>query len=444
MMTYFFKKKKRILEKLPVLLLLLCVSCGGDDPTEPTPTPTPAPTPTPTPTPTPDGDEPQAAEFLPLHVEGRFLVDANGKRQVLHGFAQTYSPWFNEQGSKWTNYDVATCLKYNQGLIDDMLKAGWEMKFVRIHMDPYWSNEPGIHTEGENDISAFSLSRFKKYLDEVFIPMAEYAISKKMYVVMRPPGVCPKVVSINGDYHNYLKRVWDYVAQHPKLKNNGYVMFELANEPIRICDDNGNPLDNWDGRFEDARGRQLQRFMQDLVNVIRTNGCNNILLIPGLHYQMLYKTFAKYPITGENIGYAVHCYPGWYNSGVEDNVNVTYNEFKDGWDDQIGPVAAIAPVVVTEMDWAPKKYEASWGKAVTGTAGGTGFGANFMKIADETGNVSWLLFTGPEWLAKYDDNAPDGSTFLTDPEACPRPVYRKYKYYASPEYAARINGPEYK
>ena len=38
---------------------------------------------------------------------------------------------------------------------------------------------------------------------------------------------------------------------------------------------------------------------------------------------------------------------------------------------------------------------------------------------------------------------PDGNTFLTDPEACPRPVYRKYKYYASSEYNALINQADY-
>ena len=433
-----YSKNYRFWWKFVFFFPLLVISCGGDDVSTPEPA-------TPVQPATPDEpDEPKqpdvpTADFLPLHVEGRFLVDENGTRKNLHGFAQTYSPWFNERGIRWTNYDVNGCLSYNQGLIDQIVAAGWKMSFVRIHMDPYWSNTPGQQTTGENDISAFSLSRFKQYLDEVFIPMAEYAISKKMYVVMRPPGVCPEVVAINGPYHNYLKRVWDYVAQHPKLKNNGYVLFELANEPVQICDDNGNPLDNWNGAFEDARGRQLQRFMQDIVNVIREKGCNNILLVPGLHYQMLYKTFARYPIEGTNIGYAVHCYPGWYNSGVEDNVSVTYNEFKQGWDDQIGPVARMAPVVVTEMDWAPKKYDASWGKAVTGTAGGTGFGANFMKIADETGNVSWLLFTSPEYLARYNDALPDGNEFLTDPEACPRPVYRKYLYYASQDYANLIN-----
>jgi len=78
-----------------------------------------------------------------LHVEGRYLKDSTGHIVNLHGFAQTYSPWFNEQNMQWTNYDVTGCLTYNQGIIDAVLDAGWEMNFVRLHMDPYWSNTPG-------------------------------------------------------------------------------------------------------------------------------------------------------------------------------------------------------------------------------------------------------------------------------------------------------------
>ena len=35
--------------------------------------------------------------FLPLHIEGKYLVDSEGNRHIIHGFAQTYSPWFNER-----------------------------------------------------------------------------------------------------------------------------------------------------------------------------------------------------------------------------------------------------------------------------------------------------------------------------------------------------------
>jgi len=51
-----------------------------------------------------------------LHVEGRSLKDPHGNIVKLHGFAQTYSPWFNKPGIKWSNYNVAACLTYNKGL----------------------------------------------------------------------------------------------------------------------------------------------------------------------------------------------------------------------------------------------------------------------------------------------------------------------------------------
>lgn len=420
-MNKYFKKAAYAL-----VAMLTLSACGGDDPVE---APKPAVVPTvPTEPTKPDPVTPPASQLSALHVDGPFLVNAEGRRVNLHGFAQTFSPWFNERGTRWSDYDVEGCLRYNKGIIDGIMDAGWKMTFVRQHMDPYWSNTPGKQTTGEGDISAFDFERFKKYLDEVFVPMAEYAIGKGLYVVMRPPGVCPEQISVGGEYHQYLKKVWAHVAQHPKLKNNGAVLFELANEPVHIT-----------GADPDA---EISRFMQELVDMMRAY-CNNILLIPGLGWQSNYNSFVKYPIQGRNIGYAVHCYPGWYNSGVEDDVEVEYRDFSRGWNENILPVATKGPVVVTEMDWAPKKYESSWGKATTGEAGGKGFGANFMRIADETCNVSWLLFTGGELLAQYNDNAPDGSTFLTDPEACPRPVFRQYKYYATKEYEDLINQPDH-
>lgn len=420
-MNKYFKKAA-----FALVAMLTLSACGGDDPVE---APKPAVVPTvPTEPTKPDPVTPPASQLSALHVDGPFLVNAEGRRVNLHGFAQTFSPWFNERGTRWSDYDVESCLRYNKGIIDGIMDAGWKMTFVRQHMDPYWSNTPGKQTTGEGDISAFDFERFKKYLDEVFVPMAEYAIGKGLYVVMRPPGVCPEQISVGGEYHQYLKKVWAHVAQHPKLKDNGAVLFELANEPVHIT-----------GADPDA---EISRFMQELVDMMRAY-CNNILLIPGLGWQSNYNSFVKYPIQGRNIGYAVHCYPGWYNSGVEDDVEVEYRDFSRGWNENILPVATKGPVVVTEMDWAPKKYESSWGKATTGVAGGQGFGANFMRIADETCNVSWLLFTGGELLAQYNDNAPDGSTFLTDPEACPRPVFRQYKYYATKEYEDLINQPDH-
>lgn len=425
-------KLNSILASALIATSLLASSCGGDDvppavyppsPEEPSEPAEPA--------------EPSEPEPLPqltgLHVDGRYLRDAAGNIVNLHGFAQTYSPWFNEQMTQWTNYDVDACLRYNQGLIDKMLAVGWKMDFVRLHMDPYWSNTPGVHTEGEADISAFDMERFRKYLDEVFVPMAEYAIKKGMYVVMRPPGVCPHQIAVGDNYQKYLIRVWNEVAKHPKLRNNERIMFELANEPVHILA-GGTYGANTQAHFD-----ELKKYFQSVVDVIRNNGTANILWVPGLAYQGTYWGLANNPIEGENIGYAVHVYPGWMGSdgengdgGISDNGG--YQSFQNGWNAQVQPIADIAPIMITEMDWAPQKYNASWGKAHTGVAGGAGFGANFKYIVDNCGNVSWLLFTSPDLLAKFDPNNPatDGNvTFLNDPEACPWPIYHWYRDYAS-------------
>ncbi len=377
-----------------------------------------------------------------LHVEGRWLVDEEGNHVNLHGFGQTYSPWFNEQGTKWNNYDVNACLEYNQGIIDGIMDAGWKMTYVRMHMDPYWSNTPGVRTDGEADISAFDFYRFKKYLDEVFIPMAEYAVAKGLYVVMRPPGVCPQHIEVGGEYHKYLKRVWEYVSTVKRLTDNPHIMFELANEPVDILGDDGN-YSSW----SDPAQRALTQFFQEIVDLMRANGCHNILWVPGTGYQSQYAGFARYPVQGENIGYAVHVYPGWYGSDALEPSHELggaygggFDSFSAGWKNQIEPCAAIAPMLVTEMDWLPGVYQASWGKSITGWMLGAGFGANFKLLADRTGNVGWMIFTGPELLKNY--NGQPGSeghyTMYNDPQGCIWPTYHWYEEYAG----VRLPDPE--
>ena len=356
-----------------------------------------------------------------LHTDGRYLKDSNGNKMNLRGFAQTYSPFFNSFG--WNNYDVSGCLTYNKNLIDKILQAGWEVNFMRLHMDPYWSNIPGCQGRYEGE-ECFSETRFRQYLDEVFVPMATYCVSKGLYVVMRPPGVFPEKISNNDVYNQYLKTVWNIVSNHPTLKNHPNIMYELGNEPIQILGTDGTYGSNGDAKFEN-----LQKYMQSIVDVIRNNGANNILWVPGLGYQSSYAGFTKYPVQGTNIGYAIHLYPGWFGSSNG------YLSFQREWDSSIKPVADWAPIMVTEMDWAPEQYNASWGKSTTSFVGGTGFGANFKYIIDNSENVSWLLFTDAAKLADFKDEAPAAGlsyTFLNDPEACPWPIYHWFKEYVSP------------
>lgn len=426
---------KKIFYLLMVLIACCWFSCSGEKLEEVIPDPPKEEPEAPKEDPKEEpGTEPEDNTPLVLNVVGRYLKDAQGNIVNLHGFGQTYSPYFNEEGKKWNNYDVANCLTYNKGIIDQILAAGWRMNFMRLHMDPYWSDDttlPEVRYEGHE---RFSETRFRKYLDEVFVPMTEYAISKGLFVVMRPPGVSPEQIAIGDSYQTFLLKVWDIVSQHKKLKNNGHVMFELANEPIQIKGPDGTFASDGDGHF-----KNMKSYFQTIVDKIRNNKCRNVIWVPGLAYQSNYAGFANYPIEGDNIGYAIHVYPGWYGSDAEQPsaelggvMGGGYEGFQRGWDAQIKPVANFAPIMVTEMDWAPSRYNSSWGKSITGVVGGTGFGANFKYIADNTGNVSWMIFTSPHLLAQFKDvpGTPGNYTFFNDPEACPWPVYHWFKEYA--------------
>lgn len=407
---------------LAVVMLFSVASCTRDFPVEKDPDVI-----QPEPIPEPDDNAP-----LRLNVVGRYLVDEDGNKVNLHGFGQTYSPFFNENA--WGNHDVAACLSYNKLMIDKVLAAGWEMDFIRMHMDPYWSDDPSQPSVRYEGHERFSETRFRKYLDEVFVPMVEYANAKGLYVVMRPPGVSPENIQLDDSYQKFLLRVWDIVSRHPKLKNNGWVMFELANEPINIMGADGTF-----GSSGDACFANMKQYFQAIVDKIRGNKARNIIWVPGLGYQSQYAGYASHRIEGENIGFAIHVYPGWYGSDAEQPsaelggvMGGGYEGFQRGWDAQIGPVAEFAPVMVTELDWAPAKYDSSWGKSITGVVGGTGFGANFKYIADNTGNVSWMIFTSQHLLAQFRDipGTEGNYTFLNDPEACPWPVYHWFQEYA--------------
>ena len=410
-----------------LMCALFVVGCSDDPVVQPPEDPTPE-----EPTPDPEPEEPLVQTMPRLYVSGRYLRNDAGEVVNLHGYGMTFSPFFNQNA--WDNYDVRACLAWNQGQIDGMKRAGWRMDYIRMHMDPYWSDDPDQESVRYEGHERFSSTRFRKYLDEVFIPMVEYANGKGLYVVLRPPGVCPEKIAVGDDYNTFLITVWNIVSSHPKLKGNWGVMFELANEPINIVGTDGSVGSSTMPQFE-----SLTTFFQSVVDVIRDNGADNIIWVPGLGYQSQYSGYATYPIQGENIGYAIHVYPGWYGSDAEEasselggGMGGGYAAFQRGWDAQIMPAANIAPIMVTEMDWAPAKYDSSWGKSFTGVAGGSGFGANFKYIADNTGNVSWLIFTGTHLLVDFvDEPGTEGNyTFLNDPEACPWPVYHWLKEYA--------------
>jgi len=426
--------------------LLLCIvflsSCAKDDNTKFVLPEDPKDDPVETPQESSDVVEkvniPETHKLPLLHTEGRYLVNEVGEQVNLHGFWQTNSPWFNggARGDyRWNNYDVQGCLDWNLSQIDKILAAGWKMDFMRLHMDSYWSlDRSRPWPTDRHEYEDYNEELFKKYLDEVFIPIIEHCISKGLYVLLKPGYDAPDVISKGDDFYKVLYSQWKIMSSHPKICNNMDVMFEILNEPRSIKDANGVV-----GGNDDSHNKALTEYMQSFVDLIRVNA-KNIIWVPGTGYQSQYAGYAKYKINDSNYGFAVHCYPGWYGSDAEaesaelgGSWGGGFESFKSGWDNQITPAAALAPVLVTEMDWAPESYGKSWGKSHTGEAGGYGFGANFKWLIDNMGNGGYILFTDPWDLADFSKYGKENldTNYWNDPRGCPWQIYHWYQDYAA-------------
>lgn len=331
----------------------------------------------------------------PLHVEGNQLKDQHGNTVVLHGVMDTPSPYFNNYrwGNQCNSSGISPCLSYFNKLFTAITDStsGAYCNLFRLHLDPCWTNDPSKQSDGkesgEADISRYNGNRLTVFMRTLYSKIATNGMKHGLYIIMRPPGVCPGTIQVGGDYQNYLLDVWDRVTKNDTiLKYSGQISIELANEPVRVLDANGQDSEH-----------ALYDFFQPIVDKIRSNGYTGIIWVPGTGWQSNYRNYAKYPIQGENIGYAVHDYVGWY--GTSDDSYDHQNAIK-----QFGesvPVVKTNPIVITEVDWSPYKegtghYNehgdwvlSNYGTWATGTT--SKWGNAYKAVLDYYGNISMTL-----------------------------------------------------
>jgi len=379
-----------------------------------------------------------------LHVEGKWLVDKHGNHVVLHGVMDTPNMYFNgwRWGSPWdwsnqSDYNsngAKKCLDYFEKIFTGLEKAKCDV--FRLHLDPAWTNDPDVESDGkesgEADISRFSADRLKTFLELLYLPLCEKAMNHGMYVVVRPPGVCPGNLKVGDYYNDYLMTVWDIFSQDPFVqKYDGQISIELANEPVN--------LRNAEGK-EDAAA--LHDFFQPIVDKIRANGFTGIIWVPGTGWQSNYTSYAKHPIEGDNIGYAVHDYAGWY--GCSDDTPDPDNNIKQ-FHKQV-PVVDDYPVIITEVDWSPYKEgtghyneHGDWVLSNYGTwatASTSKWGKAFKALLDHYGNISMTL-SGTGCLIDIDQLLADGSVipaFDGEEEACGKACMDWYAEYFNVDY----------
>ena len=348
----------------------------------------------------------QGVKPLPsLHVEGKWLVDTHGNKVVLHGVMDTPSMWFND--NRWTggyNETGATnCKTYFNKLFIGLEKA--KCNVFRLHLDPAWTSgdnsytyQPAIYQSdewtGEANIKHFNPSKLTTFMKSLYVPLMLNALKHGMYVVVRPPGVCPGSLKVGDYYQQYLIQVWDIVSSNDSVrKYSGQISIELANEPVSIK----NALDQSDAKA-------MHDYFQPVYDKIRANGFTGIIWIPGTGWQSSYADYKTNPITGYNIGYAVHDYDGWYGMADKDwqakdvpaRIKAKITQFHN----QV-PVVDTNPIIVTEIDWSPTKpgtghynehgnwVESNYGTWATGRT--SVWGAVTKGVHDHYGNISMTL-----------------------------------------------------
>lgn len=376
-----------------------------------------------------------------IRVDGKNLTDTHGNKVVLHGVMDTPSPYFNN--GRWG--DVANdatkkdCIEYFDKLFTAITDStqGAYCNVFRLHLDPCWTNDPNLPVTGEEtgeaNISQFSEKRLRTYLSTLYWKIIEKALDHGLYVVVRPPGVCPGGIKVNGYYQDYLLKVWDIVSSNNNIKkHSGQVSIELANEPVNIYDADS---------LESARAPY--DFFQPIVDKIRANGFDGIIWVPGTGWQSNYVCYKNNPIEGYNIGYAVHAYVGWYNCSDE---NANGDTFIQEFGKSV-PVVETNPVIITEVDWSPEKegeghYDehgnwvpANWGTWATGTT--SKWGNAYKAVLDHYGNISMTL-SGTACYIDIDKYLADGTVtpaFDGNPEACGKATFDWYADYAKVDFA---------
>lgn len=152
---------------------------------------------------------------------------------------------------------------------------------------------------------------------------------------------------------------WRQVASY--FKDAPHVIFEIFNEPAEIS------AEDW------------RVSAQALVDVIRSAGARQLIIVGGVEYSRDLSWVLETPIHDENIAYAAHIYPA---------------HSKFSWDRWFGDVAAQYPVVVTEWGWMESDPS---GKQLYLVGSQTTYGEPFLEYLDQHG-IGWVAcWYDDEW-----------------------------------------------
>ncbi len=281
-----------------------------------------------------------------LHVEGNLIKDPAGNTVILRGVD------FQDIKEQATDRTVGL-----NGLID-----------VVTNPDDTLSNSPGWYTRVLRFTVEPPISNLEEYYQQTLKPAVDYATSKGLYVIID----WHYIADVNNNIES-TNAFWTYMA--PRFNNYSNVLYEVYNEPI-------NTNLTWG---------QFKPYMQAWVDLIRKYAPHNLILAGSPVWDQRMGDAATNPLTGGNIVYVAHIYPGHWNATGAGAVKA-----------QVERVVKVHPVFLSE-----------WGFSETvSAASGTLLKGSIASYGQPI--VDWAESLGISWSAWCADNDWEPAMFTRD------------------------------
>jgi hypothetical protein len=314
------------------------------------------------------------AELPPLAVDGNHLVTPDGTAVTLRGVS-IVDP---KRGSTTPNRGRSS---------EDVLAhltdqtAGWYPTVIRIPVQPIdiGDTEHGVAPTPP----AFTQAELETYLSSYLDPLVAQCAARNVYAIIdfhrdeeEIPWGSLREESINQSLQAEATVFWETVAS--RYADADHVLYEVYNEPTTP----GMWGPTSDPAINDIWALFLT-FMQPIVDTIR-NHSDAVAIVGSPGWSTSPEGALLDPVTGGNIAYAYHVYPGHA---------VSKNRAWDGQTAGGGGVEAVYethPLFVTEFGW--RDYDDRW-------LGGTtaDFGEPFMNWLESHDAISWTAWCADVW-----------------------------------------------
>ena len=204
---------------------------------------------------------------------------------------------------------------------------------------PYYSPEPyPVGTPGPAS-SKQTIPSSADYISTVLKPAVDYATSKGLYVIIDYHQIDNVTTGTSGT-----DAVTFWTAIAPVFASYTNVLYEAFNEPI-------------DSSIAGGYNQAFQTVAQSWVNAIRSGAPKNVIVVGSPSWSQHPEGAIKYPLTGGNLVFTAHIYPGNFPgkaNAFQNNVATAIAQvpvFITEWGYQIGTASPYNNLLTPDDTW---------------------------------------------------------------------------------------------